>query len=76
LAIVNIFSQDGVGEAVAPGAAVGSGSPPGTLRRTRIALLSGAVAILLLGAAIAGVFVYLMIIRGVPAVTTGSMTGR
>jgi hypothetical protein len=73
---MSAYSQDGAPEVAAPGPAVSSGWRLSRLRRTRIALLSGAMAILLLGAAAAGAFAYLMIIRGTPATTTGSVTGR
>ncbi len=39
-------------------------------RRTRIALLTAATAILLIGAAAAGVFGYLTIVRGAPVTAT------
>ena len=62
-------------EATAPIAVTSPASRPSDARpRTRIALLAGAAAILLLGAATAGVFGYLTIVRGGPAAATTSQT--
>jgi hypothetical protein len=61
----------GVTEVDRPKAAAGPVSRPGEpRRRTRIALLTAAAVILLLGAATAGVFGYLTIVRGGPAAAT------
>jgi hypothetical protein len=47
-------------------AAAGPASPAGRWRHARVWLLTGATAILLLGAVAAGVFGYLDIARGIP----------
>jgi hypothetical protein len=52
--------------AIGQGTAASPASPGGGWRRARILLLTGATAILLLGAVAAGVFGYLDIARGIP----------
>ena len=71
--MTNTRSPGSVAEATAPiVVAAGPASRPSEpRRRTRIALLTGAAAILLLGAAAAGLFGYLTIVRGGAAAATG-----